>query len=101
MSTGEEYASVSKEDINSIYKDRGMASPSSLNNISNEEFNVTPWEVAGEVDYIKLIEKFGTFSIDESIIEKIKNITGEIHPFLKNKFFFSHRDLDWILREYE
>ena len=24
-----------------------------------------------------------------------------MHPFLKNRFFFSHRDLDWILDEYQ
>jgi len=67
----------------------------------NINFTVTPWEVEGDIDYNKLIEKFGTFEITTNIIEQFKKITGEIHPFLKNKYFFSHRDLDWILKEYQ
>jgi tryptophanyl-tRNA synthetase len=67
----------------------------------DSNFTVTPWEVEGDVDYNKIIEKFGTFAITNEIIEKIKNITGEVHPFLKNRYFFSHRDLDWILNEYQ
>lgn len=70
------------------------------NNIDNN-FTVTPWEVEGNVDYNKLIKKFGTFAITNEIIEKIKKITGEVHPLLKNRYFFSHRDLDWILNEYQ
>ena len=70
------------------------------NNIDNN-FTVTPWEVEGNVDYNKLIKKFGTFAITNEMIEKIKKITGEVHPLLKNRYFFSHRDLDWILNEYQ
>ncbi len=72
------------------------------NSINNNNFIVTPWEVEGNVDYNKLIEKFGTTAINNEIIEKIKKITGgEVHPFLKNRYFFSHRDLDWVLDEYQ
>ena len=71
------------------------------NSIDNNNFTITPWEVAGDIDYNKLIEKFGTFAINEEIIEKIEEITGEVHPFLKNRYFFSHRDLGWILDEYQ
>jgi tryptophanyl-tRNA synthetase len=71
------------------------------NNNNNNRFTVTPWEVEGNIDYNKLIEKFGTTSITNDLIEKVKNITGEVHPFLKNRYFFSHRDLDWILDEYQ
>ncbi len=70
-------------------------------NKTDNDFTVTPWEVDGNVDYNKLINKFGTFAITNEIIEKIKNITGEVHPLLKNRYFFSHRDLDWILNEYQ
>ena len=70
------------------------------NNVDNN-FTVTPWEVEGNVDYNKLIKKFGTFAITNEMIEKIKKITGEVHPLLKNRYFFSHRDLDWILNEYQ
>lgn len=66
-----------------------------------KKFTVTPWEVAGDIDYNKLIKKFGTFPITTEIIDKIKKITGEIHPLLENRYFFSHRDLDWVLNEYQ
>ncbi len=66
-----------------------------------DEFTVTPWTVKGNVNYDKLIEQFGTSRIGDSILEKFKKITGEIHPFLRRGIFYSHRDLDWILDRYE
>src|ERR687895_2418614 len=64
----------------------------------NSDFKVTPWEVEGDVDYRKLIEKFGTQPITPDLLQNIKSITGgEIHPLLKTGYFFSHRDFDWIL----
>ena len=32
----------------------------SSTNSSEPEFKMTPWEVEGEIDYNKVIEKFGT-----------------------------------------
>lgn len=61
------------------------------------DFKVTPWEVEGAVDYDKLIEKFGTQPITPEILQKVKGMTGEIHPMLKLRYFFSHRDFDRIL----
>jgi tryptophanyl-tRNA synthetase len=66
-----------------------------------KDFVVTPWEVEGDIDYSKLIVRFGTHAIDDTLLEKINYFTGEIHPFLKNRYFFSHRDLDLILDEYK
>jgi len=65
------------------------------------DFLVTPWEVKGIVDYERLVKEFGTQLIDEALIERVKKITGEVHPFLKRRIFFSHRDFDWILDKYE
>ncbi len=62
---------------------------------------VTPWEVSGEIDYEKLIEKFGTEHITKSLINKISMLAGENHFHLRRKVFFSHRALDWILDMYE
>lgn len=65
---------------------------------------VTPWEVLGNLEdktYIKLIEKFGTQALSQELIEKFKKLTGEIHPLIKSQYFFSHRDLDWLLTKYE
>ncbi len=70
-------------------------------NIIDDEFKVTPWEVEGEIDYNKLIESFGTQKITPDVLEKIKNLIGEVHPMLKLQYFFSHRDFDWILSKYE
>ena len=70
----------------------------------NKEIIVTPWEVSGELEdriYIKLIEKFGTQAISQHVIEKFRKLTGEIHPLIKSQYFFSHRDLDWLLTKYE
>ncbi len=66
-----------------------------------EQFKVTPWEVSGVVDYEKLIKQFGTQHLTESLIERIKKHTKELHYMLRRKIFFSHRDLDWVLNEYE
>ena len=70
-------------------------------NSSEPEFKITPWEVEGEIDYNKVIEKFGTKPIDSQIIEKLSEIVGEVHPMLRLRYFFSHRDFDWILNKYE
>src|SRR4051812_9702930 len=61
------------------------------------DFKVTPWEVEGDINYGKLIEKFGTQHITQQLLQKIKDMTGELHPLLKVGYFFSHRDFDWIL----
>ena len=66
-----------------------------------KEFVVTPWEVRGEVDYEKLIKRFGTQRIDSELLDRIKKHTGELHTFLRRGIFFSHRDLNWVLDEYE
>jgi len=70
------------------------------NNNSKDNFKVTPWEVEGEIDYNKLVIQFGTQLITSEIIERIKHVTGEVHPMLKLQYFFSHRDLDWILKKH-
>jgi len=62
---------------------------------------VTPWEVKGNVDYEKLIKEFGISYIDKALLKRIEKIAGEIHPFLRRKIFFAHRDFNWILDEYE
>ena len=68
---------------------------------NNEEMVVTPWEVTGRVDYEKLVKDFGTQPLTGEILERIKRLTGELHPQLRRRIFFSHRDLDWILQRYE
>ena len=62
--------------------------------MSGNEFTVTPWNVEGDVDYDKLVQRFGTEKISDELLEKMKKITGDLHPMLKLQYFFSHRDLD-------
>ena len=69
--------------------------------MSGNEFTVTPWSVEGDIDYDKLIQKFGTEKISPQLLDRIRKITGELHPMLKLEYFFSHRDMDKILSEYE
>ena len=62
---------------------------------------VTPWEVSGKIDYNRLIKEFGVKPLTDKIIKEIERHTGEVHMFLRRKIFFSHRDLDWVLKEYD
>lgn len=65
------------------------------------KFKVTPWEVEGEIDYNKLIQEFGTQPLTDELIKKIEQKAGSSHYMLRRKIFFSHRELDVLLREYE
>ncbi len=69
--------------------------------MSADDFIVTPWHVEGEIDYDKLIKRFGTEKISSELLERIKRITGEDHFMLRRGIFFSHRELTRILDEYE
>ncbi|MEM4396424.1 MAG: tryptophan--tRNA ligase [Candidatus Woesearchaeota archaeon] len=62
---------------------------------------ITPWEVSGEIDYEELLIKFGIEKIDKNLIQRIEKHTKELHPFLRREIFFAHRDLNWLLDEYE
>jgi len=66
-----------------------------------EEMVVTPWEVKGKIDYDRLIKEFGTERITPELKERMYKITKEKHIMLERDYFFSHRDLNWILDEYD
>ena len=68
-----------------------------------KEMTVNPYEVKGNVDYERLIKEFGLEKINEDVLKKIKKNIGkeELHPMLKRGIMFAHRDLKWILDEYE
>ena len=68
----------------------------------SQQFTVTPWEVSGDVDYDKLVKMFGTSQIDEALLDRLKkHAGGTLHPFLRRKLFFSHRDLNVLLDNLE
>jgi tryptophanyl-tRNA synthetase len=66
-----------------------------------EKFKVTPWEVTGVVNYEKLVKEFGLNLLTDELLKRIEKQTKELHLFLRRKIFFAHRDLDWLLNEYE
>lgn len=62
---------------------------------------INPYEVEGKIDYDRLINEFGIKKLASADLERIKNIAGELHPYLRRNIFFAHRDLKWCLDEYE
>ena len=62
---------------------------------------VTPWEVKGNIDYDKIIKEFGVSKIDDALLKRIEKIAGELHPYLRRNIFFAHRDLKFVLDEYD
>ncbi len=66
-----------------------------------ENMRVDPYRVEGDVDYARVVEKFGLEEIDRSVLDRIEEHVGELHYMLKRKVFFAGRDLKWVLDEYE
>lgn len=65
------------------------------------DFKVTPWEVSGNIDYDKLIAEFGVESLNDAMLERIKKHTKDLHFMLRRRVFFAHRDMKFLLDEYE
>ncbi|MFH2019786.1 MAG: tryptophan--tRNA ligase [archaeon] len=66
-----------------------------------ENFIITPWEVKGNIDYNRLVKQFGTEPLTDKLLKRMEKHTGKLHHFLTRKIFFSHRDLGFILDQYE
>ena len=69
-----------------------------------KEVEVTPYEVKGALDdaeYERLMKEFGINPINKQLLDRIKKHTKELHFMLNRGVFFAHRDLDWLLNEYE
>ncbi|KAK3591146.1 hypothetical protein CHS0354_040213 [Potamilus streckersoni] len=71
-----------------------------------QEDIVDPWTVvsasAKGIDYDKLINRFGSSKIDDELIKRIERVTGKpVHHLLRRGIFFSHRDMHFILDQYE
>lgn len=69
--------------------------------MAHEEFEVTPFDVEGTVDYDRLVEKFGTERISDELKDRIFSYTDNKHLYLKRDFIYSHRDMDKVLDDYE
>ena len=69
--------------------------------MSADDFIVTPWHVEGEIDYDKLIKQFGTEKISNQLLNRIRELAGEDHFMLRRGIFFSHREMNRILDDYQ
>ncbi|MEM3126454.1 MAG: tryptophan--tRNA ligase [Candidatus Woesearchaeota archaeon] len=63
-------------------------------------FTVTPWEVKGEIDYDKLIHQFGTQKIDDKLKKRLEKY-GKLNVMFRRNFYYSHRDLNLVLDDYD
>lgn len=70
--------------------------------MKKDESKMTPWEVKGEIEYMKLIEKFGTNPIDPELIARWEKITKtKVHHMIRRGIVFSHQDITKILDNVE
>lgn len=65
------------------------------------DFTVNPWEVKGSIDYEKLVTQFGVRRINEHMLDEIKAVTGDVHPFLRRNIFYAHMYFDTILNAHK
>ncbi|RZF34171.1 hypothetical protein LSTR_LSTR003581 [Laodelphax striatellus] len=73
------------------------------NEKGEEDDFVDPWNVNSKsdtgIDYDKLIVRFGSSKIDEELLSRWSNvIKAPLHHLLRRKVFFSHRDMQTILK---
>jgi len=68
--------------------------------LASSEFEVTPWEVRGRIDYMRLARDFGVQLITQEDIEAIKRLVGDAHYLLRRGYFYAHRDLGTILERH-
>src|SRR2546426_9711382 len=69
--------------------------------MTDKKFVVTPWEVTGAVDYDRLIREFGTQPISPELATRLEELLGPASYLVRRKIFFSHRDLDLVLKDYD
>lgn len=66
--------------------------------IEDEEFVVKGTEVSGKVDYEKLCVQFGCDLLTDDMISTMEKLTGKrVHPMIRRKLYYAHRDFDKIL----
>ncbi|WP_306054339.1 tryptophan--tRNA ligase [Natronococcus wangiae] len=61
-----------------------------------DEFTVTPYAVEGEIDYEKLLERFGADPLTDEQIDRLPD-----HPAIRRRTFYAGRDVDRSLEAAE
>lgn len=59
---------------------------------TDDEFTVTPYTVEGDVDYEKLLERFGAERLTDEQAERFPD-----HPLLRRRIYYAGRDVDRFL----
>lgn len=65
------------------------------------DFSVDPWKVEGKVDYDVFLKNSGITRIDEDLKTRLAKYTGSLHFMVRRDIYYAHRDLNWLLDEYE
>lgn len=70
--------------------------------VFDEDFEIDPNKFVNtsdkEVDYSKIIKKFGCSAITPELIQRFEKVTGhQAHILLRRGIFFAHRDLNILL----
>jgi len=114
-------STVSTEEVNSLKAENerlkkhiasleagtnGNASVETDSSSNAGEDEVNPWDVQAAsnkgIDYDKLVVKFGSTKIDEDLLKRFEKVTGhKPHHLLRRGIFFSHRDMNIILNDFE
>lgn len=68
--------------------------------MADEKHFVTPWDVSENVDYKRIVNEFGVEEISDELKKRVEKVAGK-NFMLDRKIFFAHRDLKWLLDEYE
>ncbi len=64
-------------------------------------FHVDPYKVEGKVDYEQFAKSYGLKHIDDDLKKRIEKYASPLHFMIRREIFYAHRDLDWIINEYE
>ncbi len=65
------------------------------------DFSITPWKVEGTVDYDVFLKDSGISRIDDQLKTRIAKYTGASHFMIRREIYYAHRDLNWLLDQYE
>ncbi len=67
----------------------GPTTASDRSTPSSDEFTVTPYAVSGEIDYEKLLDRFGADPLTDEQIDRLPD-----HPAIRRRTFYAGRDVD-------
>jgi tryptophanyl-tRNA synthetase len=59
---------------------------------TQEEFTVTPYTVEGDIDYERLLERFGADRLTDEQVERFPD-----HPMIRRRVYYAGRDIDRYL----